>query len=124
MRKSKNTKKVHIHSIWIVITICVALFFVAFADTNEMIEKARYYLKNPEARSAVAEAGKTTALGFRQEDMFKLLSTSIHRCKTVKRHVAASFSYWSGGIMRNSIIETVDLAAKIKRGVMQKVIKH
>jgi glycosyltransferase involved in cell wall biosynthesis len=98
--------------------------FVAFAGTNEMIEKARYYLKNPEARSAIAEAGKTTALGFRQEDMFKLLSTSIHRCKTVKRHVASSFSSWSGGIMRNSIIETVDLAAKIKRGVMQKVIKH
>ena len=97
--------------------------FVSFSDKNEMIEKAHYYLQNPEARIAIAEAGKRTALGFQQEEMFNLLSIELHRCKNKKRHLVPSFSSWSGGILRNSIIEIIDLAAKLKRDLLNKVKK-
>lgn len=93
--------------------------YAAFSGEKEMIERIHYYLRNPEARLVIAKSGRKTALGFRQENMFKLLSIELSRCKEHKRKFLSNFTSWAISRIRNYKIEAIDLAAKMRRSVLE-----
>ena len=94
--------------------------YVSFVGQNEMIDKVRYYLEHSDERRAIAESGNRTALGYPQEKMFHLLSIELQRCSILMQPLALRMINWANGIWKTSIIEAIDLAAKIKRRLIKK----